>query len=428
MSAIASSLLALLFITAVPIAFATLAAALVWFVGADSYPLPVYAQRVVSGVESAPLLAVPFFILAGGLMNAGGITDRLLRVSASLVGWWTGGLAQVNVLLSMFNGGISGSANADVANDCKILVPAMEARGYPKPFSVALSMASACITAVIPPSIGLIIYGYITNTSVGRLFMAGVVPGLIMTIAMMIMVFVIAKRSGYERNNVPFKKAEVAAAGRSGCLALFLPLIIIGGIRFGIFSPTEAGAAAAVYALIISVFVYRTIHIRELPAILTTAATQTAIVMFLIATAQPLGWLFGLEQIPEAVAQALTAVVGQNPLLLLLAINVLFLVLGLAIDPSPLMLIVVPVIFPAVIAAGIDPVHFGIIVNLNLLIGAMSPPEGSMLFVAMSITRVRMGELTRALLPFFLLLTVLQLLFTFVPALSLALPNAIYGP
>jgi tripartite ATP-independent transporter DctM subunit len=427
LSGYAAGLLAVFFATGVPIAFAMLAAALVWFVAGASYPLPVYAQRVISGVESVPLLAIPFFILAGGLMNASGMTDRLLRFAAALVGSWTGGLGQVNVLMSMFMGGISGSATADLANDCKTLVPAMERRGYPKEFSIALSMSSATITAVLPPSIGLIIYAFITNTSVGRLFLAGVVPGLIMTAAMMVLVAVVARQQGYQRHTTPFSRSEFVAASRAGWMALLLPLVIIGGIRFGVFSATEAGVVAAAYAFFIGVIVYRTIKIRELPEILITAATQTAIVLFIIAAAQPLGWLFGLDQIPEKLAEALTAAVGSNPVLLLLTINVLLIVLGAAIDPSPLMLLIVPVLLPAVVAAGVDPVHFGIIVNLNLLIGAMSPPEGGLLFTAMAITKVRMGPLSRALIPFFLLLIGLLLLFTLVPALSLALPNAVFG-
>ncbi len=429
MSALVGGSILLLFAIGVPVAFAMMLASFIYFVVIQTYPIAIWVQRVIGGIDSFPLLAIPFFILAGGVMTQAGMMDRLIRFAASLVGAWTGGLAQVNVVVSTMFGGMSGSAIADVVAEAKALVPAMNKRGYPPAFTAAVTAASSVITSLIPPSIGMIIYGFITETSIGRLFLAGIVPGLITTVTMMLLVWWITTRRRIDPaqgQGVDLK--EVWASFREAFWALLMPVWIVVGLRFGIFTPTEAGAVAAVYALVVGMFIYRTIKISDLGPLLVTGAAETAMVMLIIASAEPFGWVLTVEQVPQQATQALVGIAGNNPVLTLLLINVFLLVVGTLVDPAPLMLIVVPMLMPTIRQLGISDVQFGVIVNVNLLIGALTPPEGVLLFATMAMAKVKMGELSREMIPFFILLIALLLLFTYVPAVSLWLPDLVMGP
>lgn len=419
--------LAVLMAIRVPIAIAIAASALIFFLTQNTYPAEIFPQQLISGIHSFPFLAVPFFILAGNVMNAGGLTRRLLDFAQALVGHLTGGLAQVNVLVGLLFGGMSGSATADASFEAKILVPEMSARGYPAGFSAALTITTSVITAMLPPSIGLVIYGFITNTSIARLFLAGIIPAIITTLVFMVMVWYIAKRNGFERENKQrFSLARTWKTGTAAVWALLMPVLIIGGIRFGIFTPTEAAAIAAVYALIIGLLVAREIDPRRLGHIFAESARETASVALIIAVAAPFAWILTVERIPHHATEALIAF-SDNPIVVLLLINVFLLVVGTLIDPAPLMIIVVPIVAPIVFHLGVDPVQFGIIIIFNLLLGAISPPEGGILFAVIGVVDISMGELTKWLVPQFGVLLLLLLLFTFVPALSLALPNMMMG-
>lgn len=424
--ALATSLTVLLAIR-VPIAFAIAGSSLLFFLTQKTYPREIFAQQLVSGINSFPFLAVPFFILAGNLMNEGGMTRRLIDFSQALAGHLTGGLAQVNVIVGLLFGGMSGSATADASFEAKILVPQMTARGYPTGFSAALTVSTAVISALLPPSIGFVIYGFITNTSIARLFLAGFIPALVTTMVFMIMVYFMAKHYGFERGNrKKFSLTAVWKTGVGAIWAILLPIIIVGGIRFGVFTPTEAAAVAGIYALIIGLVVVREIKPGRLPHLFAETARETAAVSLILAVASPFAWILTVERIPHHASEALIAI-STNPFIILFIINIFLLVIGTLLDPGPMMIIIVPILFPIVTQLGVDPVHFGVIMIFNLLLAAISPPEGGILFAVIGVLDISMGELTRWLIPQFLVLLFLLFLFTFVPALSLTLPNLVMG-
>ncbi|HPK07772.1 MAG TPA: sodium/proton-translocating pyrophosphatase, partial [Aminivibrio sp.] len=339
-------LLVLLFINA-PVFAAILGSSIFYFVANDSLSWMMVVQRTISGLESIPLLAVPFFVMAGVFMNYTGITSRMIRFAEVLTGHMPGGLAQTNVVLSTLMGGLSGSSLADAAMQSKILVPEMEKRGYGKAFSSAVTGASALITPIIPPGIALIIYGFVGNVSIGRLFLAGVVPGVMTCLFMMVVVHFISKRRGY----LPIyeKRAgirEVFRAFREASWALFLPVVIVGGIRFGVFTPTEAAAVAAVYGIFVGMFIYKELKIRDFPKIIFQAVIGTTIIMFLVGAANVFGWLLTNLQIPHHVG-AFVASLTSSPVLFLLAMNVLLLIIGTMVNASA------AVVIGVVMAAGI---------------------------------------------------------------------------
>jgi tripartite ATP-independent transporter DctM subunit len=338
-----------------------------------------------------------------------------------------GGLAQVNVLNSVFIGGMSGSGNADAAIDSKTLVPVMVARGYDKPFAAAVTAASGVIAPIIPPGIGLLIYGFLADVSVGRLFIGGVVPGLLLALGLMVVVHVVSRRRGYGRvreRRLPWW--VVLRHVRDAAWALLLPVLIVAGLRFGAFTPTEAGAVAAVYAVAVGMLVYRELRWRHLGPILAESLAATAVVMLILGAANALMWVLTWERVPVRIAQALFAL-SDNPYVLLVLLNVLLLVLGCVMEGTALLIILTPILVPVMTKLGVDPVHFGLVVVLNLTIGAVTPPVGTILYTVCSIVGVSVEEFTRELLPFLGALVAVLGLVTYVPPVVLWLPDLVMG-
>jgi len=405
------------------VAFAIAIAALVFFLTAQGVPLEIYIQRMVSVTHSFPLLAVPFFILAGVVMNHSGITRRLMILADTLVGHRTGGLAHVNVLLSTFMGGMSGSANADAAVQSKILVPEMSKRGYDPAFSAAVTATSSVIAPIIPPGVGMVLYGFLADVSIGRLFLAGLVPGILMCVALMVVVGIVSRRRGYLPSRP--ERANWGDRGRalaSSLWALGLPLGIIGGIRYGVFTPTEAGAMAVVYAFIVGAFVYRELDWSKLPAILSEAVLANAVVMLIICAAQAFGFYMSWERIPQEAGQFLLSLT-ENPLVLLLVINLFLVFIGMLVEGSAALILLTPLLAPLAASVGIDPVHFGIVMVVNLTIAGVTPPVGTLIYTTCSIVGVDIGRFIRESLPLVLALFAVLAIVTFVPVVSLWLPN-----
>jgi tripartite ATP-independent transporter DctM subunit len=419
-------LLVLLFINA-PVFAAILGSSIFYFVANDSLSWMMVVQRTISGLESIPLLAVPFFVMAGVFMNYTGITSRMIRFAEVLTGHMPGGLAQTNVVLSTLMGGLSGSSLADAAMQSKILVPEMEKRGYGKAFSSAVTGASALITPIIPPGIALIIYGFVGNVSIGRLFLAGVVPGVMTCLFMMVVVHFISKRRGY----LPIyeKRAgirEVFRAFREASWALFLPVVIVGGIRFGVFTPTEAGSIAILYALVLGTIVYREMTLKDLKTGLIETVTTTASIMLIIAAASSFAWILTWERVPQITANWVLTMVS-SPGVFLLLINVFLLIVGMFIEGNAAMLVLIPIFMPMVQALGINDVHFGMVFIFNMAVGSLTPPMGTVMFTTCSITGAKIGDYIRESVPFYLVLLFCLLLITYIPQISLFLPNLLFN-
>lgn len=411
----------LLFAIGMPVALAMVVSAGAAFLSLGNVPLMVLPQRIVTGADSFPLMAIPLFLLAGNLMIGGGLTDKLSKFATAMVGHLRGGLAQVNVVNSMVMGGMTGSAIADAVSDCKILVPVMVRSGYSARFAAALSGATAVIAPIIPPSIPFIIYGSIAGVSIGQLFLGGAIPGILMGLYLMVAVNVIARRRGFPRGERPTLRGIVEALRTSGP-PLMLPLIILGGILAGVFTPTEAGAVAVVYALLLTMVFYRSLSAADLPKILLDTGVQAGVIMLVIAAAAPFSWLLAREQVGQMVV-GLLAHLGDSKILFLLLLNVILLVLGMFLDATAILIIVVPVLVPVFAALGLDPVHMGVMVVMNLMIGLVTPPFGLVMFVVCNILKVTVTEFTRELWPFLLALVAILLTITYVPELVLFLPK-----
>ena len=416
-----------LLVIGVPIAFTLGLASAVFYLTAPGISPAFLVQRMVASTESFPLLAVPFFIFAGAVMTRGGISHRILGLADSLVGHRVGGLAQVNVLNSVFIGGMSGSGNADAAIDAKTLVPIMVQKGYSKPFAAAVTAASGVIAPIIPPGIGLLIYGFIADVSVGRLFIGGIVPGLMLALGLMIAVHYVSVRRGYGRQRTRRAPlSEVLYHARQASWALFLPVLILGGLRGGAFTPTEAGAVAAMYAVLVGAFIYREISLADLRPIVAESLAATAVVMLIIGAASALMWALTWERVPLLMTQALFSV-SSNPYVLLFLVNVLLLILGCLMEGTALLIILTPILAPVFTRLGVDPVHLGLVVVLNLTIGAVTPPVGTILYTVCAILNLTVEELTRELGPFLLALVVVLFVVTYVPPTVIWLPNLVMG-
>lgn len=390
-------------------------------------PLLAVVQRMVQGVNSFSLLAIPFFILAGELMSQGGISRRLIQFSNVLIGRIPGGLAQVNVLSSMFFGGISGSAVADVSSIGTMLIPMMKEKGYDDDYAVGITVTSACQGVIIPPSHNMIIYAMAAGgVSVGRLFLGGLVPGVLLGVSLMIISFIIAVKRNYPKERkYGFKETLIVC--KDAFLGLITALIIIGGVITGIFTATESAAIACVYAFIITFFVYREIKLPRFKGILYSSLKTLAMVMSLIAAASAFGWLLAYLKVPAAATNLLLSIT-ENKILLLLMINVMLLILGTIMDMAPLILITTPILYPVVVTAlGMSPIQFGVMLILNLGIGLCTPPVGSALFVGCAIGRVSIEKATKSMLPLYFMMIIVLLLITFVPSISLFIPNLIMG-
>lgn len=383
--------------------------------------LVVLSQRMFAALQTYPLLAIPFFVLAGTFMTTGGVAKRMIAFANALVGHFRGGLALAALLACAFFAAVSGSSPATVVAVGSVMIAGMVASGYSKQFAAGLICNGGTLGILIPPSIVMVVYGAVTETSIGHLFMAGVVPGLLLTALLMVAVAVIARREDLPRQpRVSFR--ELAAAGRDALWGLLLIAIIMGGIYFGVFTPTEAAAVAAVYACVIALFVYRDIGFADVPGVLVESAKITAMLMFIIANAFVFAFVLTTEQIPQLVSDWLAAL-GLPRWGFLLVLNALLLAAGAIMDATSVILIFVPILFPVALALGVDPVHLGIIMTINMEIGMVTPPVGLNLFVTAGIANMSAGEIVRAALPWLSILLLMLVIVTYVPAVSLAFPE-----
>lgn len=413
-----------LYFSGLPIAYALFGATVSYFTFIDTgSPTHLMFQRIITSTQSFPLLAIPFFIMAGSIMNYAGISEKLMKFTDVLMGHMSGGLAQVNVLLSLLMGGISGSANADAAMQSKMLVPEMEKRGYSKAFSAAVTAASSATTPVIPPGINLIIYALIASVSVTKMFMAGYVPGILMAAAMMLVVAVISRRRGYKPS-----RAKAATAGeffaqlKESIWALLFPFGIIAGLRMGMFTPSEAGAVAVVYCTFVGAVIYRELKWAHVWPVMKETIYGTSSVCLIIVAASFFGYYMNWERIPQTITGAMLDFT-QNKYLMLLLINLLLLVLGMFLEGGAALIILAPLLVPVVTKLGVDPVHFGIICIVNIMIGGLTPPFGSMMFTVCAITDTPLGDFMKEVFPFIIALLVTLLIVTYVPGLVMFIPN-----
>lgn len=411
--------LALIVLT-VPVAYALGLAATFWIWLTEAVPFILIPQRMYTGLDSFPLIAIPFFILAGKFMAAGGTSDRLIKVALVLVGRFKGGLAYVNIVASMFFAGITGSATADSSSIGGVLIPSMLKRGYDKDVTVAVTATSSTIGILIPPSIPMVIYGILMDQSIGRLFVAGAIPGILVALILMAVSFLLAKKRGYPKEP-PYSFRESMTIFIEGILPMFTIVIVLGGIIWGIVTPTEAAVLAVFYAFFLGFFVYRTLTLSMLPRLLLETIQLNGIVMLMVAAATIFSWIITSQQIPRLIGDVLMGMT-QNRFILLLIFNLVLLMAGALLDLTPAMIIFIPVLAPLAKYVGVDLIHFGVIVVTNLGIGLFTPPVGSCLFVSCSIAEVNMSEVLRGFAPYFIGMIIALLLITYFPGLSLWLP------
>ncbi|MDN4524234.1 TRAP transporter large permease [Fictibacillus fluitans] len=400
----------------VPIAFALILSGVALMFIMGTFDSQIIAQNLINGANNFSLMAIPFFVLAGELMNAGGISKRIVSFAMALVGHIRGGLGFVAIIASVLFAGLSGSAVADTAALGAILIPMMVSRGYKIDRSTGLICASGIIAPVIPPSIPMIIFGVTSGVSITQLFMGGIIPGIMMGGGLLIVWAFLARKDDTAKLPKRSSGKEILSAIKQASWALFLPVIIIGGLRGGIFTPTEAAVVAAFYALFVGLFVYREIKVKELYSVLVAAAKTTSVVMFVAAAAMVSAWLITVANVPTEIANMLSGVI-EHPLMLLLLINLLLLAVGLVMDLTPAILIFTPVLLPVVKMAGIDPVYFGIIMVINLCIGLITPPVGTVLYVGCGISKIDILQITRGILPFLLVHVIVLLLLILFPSI-----------
>ena len=401
--------------------FASMGLAAFAFVAFSGLSSSIVPQKMAQAMNSFPLVAAPLFILMGNLLGAAKLTDRIVRFATSLVGALRGGYAHASILSSMIFAGMVGSAVADAAGTGAVEVRAMKKAGYRPETAAAISAAAATIGPIIPPSLPMVIYGVSADASIGRLFLAGVVPGVLMGLSLMTMVAIIAPRQGLPRHAFG-GLCDVWVAFKESVWALLAPVILLGGMFSGLFTPTEAAAVADLYALFLGFVVYRTLEVRSLPAILVNTAETTGIVMVLVMAAGALGWCMSISRIPQTLAPALVAAIHQ-PLVFLFASNLILLVVGCFMEALAAMLILIPILVPAAIGFGVDPVQFGLIMIFNLILGTIHPPIGVVLFVMSRIAEVTFEQISRAILPWLVPLLIVLVAITVWPALTLWLPG-----
>src|SRR3954449_8650253 len=410
-----------LMILGLPVALSMAVASLLYILASGTVPDVVVAQRMIAGIESFPLLAVPFFILAGNLMNIAGVTGRIYSFAVALVGWMKGGLGQVNIIGSVIFSGMSGNAIADAAGLGTIEIKAMQDHGYSTEFSVGVTAASATLGPIIPPSLPFVIYGMMGNVSIGALFLGGFIPGAVMTIFMMLYVTYCARRYGMGRDQA-FRWNVLGRTFVAALPALLTPTIIIGGMTFGWFTPTEAAIAACTWALILGVFLYRSLSLKQFYKVTMDTIETTAGVLLVVAAASLFGWVLTTTRLTEAGAAALLQLT-DNKYIILLLINVLLLVVGCFLETIASISILVPVLMPIILKVGIDPVHFGVVMTLNLMIGLLPPPLGMVLFVLSRISKLSIERTTMAILPWLVPLLLSLIAITLIPELTLWLPR-----
>ena len=411
-------------IIGVPVGIALAGSSLIYILIEGRVPEVVVIHRMINGVDSFPLLAVPFFILAGNLMNSAGITNRIFEFAKALVGWMRGGLGHVNIGASVIFAGMSGAAVADAGGLGAIEIKSMRKAKYDVDFAVGVTAASSTIGPIIPPSLPMVIYGVVAGTSIGQLFAAGIIPGLVMAATLMVMVAYFARVRGYPRDQA-FDLCVLWRATQHAFLSLLTPVIIVGGMMFGIFTPTEAAIAACAYALFLGLVVYRSLTWQGFLRVSMDTIETTAVVLFIVAGASIFAWILTTARAPEQFA-ALVLQISDNPVAVLLLINLILLVVGCFMETVAAITILVPVLLPVAIAVGVDPVQFGVIMVLNLMIGLLTPPVGMVLFVLARVAKISFERAFTATAPFLIPLLVSLMLVTFIPALTMWLPNLLY--
>jgi len=406
----------------IPVFFSLLAAPgiLLWLNNQGSDAAMLY-RNIYNGIDSFPLMAIPFFMLAGELMNKGGITLRLVEFSQAMMGHLRGGLAHVNILTSMLFAGLSGSAVADTSAIGSMLIPAMEKQGYTKKFAAAITAASSVIGPIIPPSGIMIIYAYVMGESVAALFLAGIVPGILVGVSLMVMVKFLANRYDFPPVTAKASWNERGKASLKAFFPLMTPVIILGGILGGIFTPTEASAVAAAYALFIGLFVLKTLSWNEIPKVFTKAAMVSSVVLLLVGAAMAFKTVVSLSHAPEYLAEFVLGL-SNNPYILLFLINILLFIVGMFLDAGPAIIILGPILGPVFVELGVHPVHFAIIMSVNLTVGLATPPMGLVLFVASSVSGERVETIAKAILPFLAVEVLVIFLITYFPSISMTIP------
>jgi tripartite ATP-independent transporter DctM subunit len=413
-----------LLIIGVPVGIALAGSSMVWVLLSGSVPDFVVIHRMVNGVDSFPLLAIPFFILAGNLMNSAGITNRIFAFATACIGWLRGGLGHVNIIASVLFAGMSGAAVADAGGLGTIEIKAMRDAGYDDDFAVAVTAASSTIGPIIPPSLPMVVYGVMASASVGQLFTAGFIPGLLMAVALMLMVAWYAKRRNYPRDK-RFSIRLLGTTFKRAFLSLMTPVIIVGGILTGAFTPTEAAISASVYALILGVIVYRTLTWKRLFHVSMDTIETSAIILFIVAAASIFAWILTSNRVTEHFAAILMGMT-KNPVLILLMLNLVLFIVGCFMETVAAITILVPVLLPIAEGVGVDPVHFGVIMVLNLMIGLLTPPVGMVLYVLSRVAGISFERCSAATLPFLFPLVAVLALITFIPSFSMWLPTLIY--
>ena len=424
LSILVLGLLVALLLTGLPLVFAMGMASVAYLFLAD-ISLSMMTQRMTTAVDSFLILAIPFFYLAGELMNVCKLTDRIIAMARGFVGHIHGGLAQVNIFASMIFAGMSGSATADTAALGSVLIPAMKKEGYHADFSAAVTVASAMVGPIIPPSIGMVIYGALADVSIGRLLLAGILPGVTIIIVQMIFTWFLARRRNYPR----YPRAslpQVARATWRGSPAVLFPMIIVGGIMSGVFTPTEAAAVAVLYGLCLGLLVYRNVKARELWDTLMKVSWGSIRVLIIIAVASSFSWIMIREQVPQGITAGL-ATVTDNPAVILAIMVVLLFLIGLFMIASSAEIVLTPILVPVVVSFGIDPVHFGVLMIFVLIIGGGTPPVGVLLFIAQDIAGVPFSRMVRAMLPYYIPLFAAVVIIAAFPQLSLWIPNMVFG-
>ena len=418
-------MLVLLFLK-VPVFISVLSGGVTYFILSPSIAGQILVQRVISGTESIPLLAIPFFVCAGVFMNYTGVTKRIMNFCEVLLGSMSGGLAQVAILLSTLMGGLSGSNLADAAMEAKMIVPEMVKRGFSLEFSSVVTATSAIITPLIPPGIAMIIYGSIANLSIGKLFIGGIGPGLLLCLALMILSAIISRKRGYKPMRTGRATVgEFFTALKAAILPLCLPIIIIGGIRIGVFTPTEAGAVAIVYALFLGV-IYHEMHLADVIQGIKETVTTSASIMIIIGAASTFAWILTKERIPQEFAQMMITLL-QSPVLFIVIVNIFLLIVGMFLEGNAAMIILVPLLTPLATHFGIDAYQFAIMFIFNMAIGALSPPMGTLMFVTCGITKCRMSAFIKEAIPFYGLLLVCLLILSIFPTFSTGFINLFYA-
>ncbi|MGE5396823.1 MAG: TRAP transporter large permease [Chitinophagales bacterium] len=383
------------------------------------------AQRMFNGVNLFGLLAVPLFLFAGELMNSGGLTERLANFARSLVGHYRGGLAYVTTLVAMFLAAIVGSATAITAVGCKTLVPEMKKDGYDEDFAVGVVAAASILGPIIPPSMIFVVYGVVASVSIGAMFIGGIIPGIILGLAFMAVAFVISHKKQYPiLPRATFK--DFLSGLKQAAPALSLPVVILGGMLCGVFTPTECAGMAVVVSIIVGKFIYKDLQWRMIPEMLKNTAVTTAAVLIIIATANIFGWTLAIQQVPQAIGHALLSI-SSNPYVILLIINVFLLFVGCIMETFAAIVILVPVFAPIITQLGIDPLHFGLMMSINLIVGLITPPVGLCLFVASSMSDVDFDHMSKVIIPYVLVSIIVVLLITYVPQLTLWLPNLVFN-